>query len=116
MNYAEIDGVRLRYAEAGSGPPLVLLHTLRTQLDMFHRVIPLLARKFRVIAVDYPGHGFSDIPRADYSAQYFLDKIRSFVDRMVQGRAWFLGESIGATLALALAAEGRAEGVLTVNT
>ena len=58
MNYAEIDGVRLRYAEAGSGPPLVLLYTLRTQLDMFHRVIPLLARKFRVIAVDYPGHGF----------------------------------------------------------
>jgi hypothetical protein len=36
------DGSRLRYYTAGTGPPLVLMHTVRTQLDYFQRVIPLL--------------------------------------------------------------------------
>jgi hypothetical protein len=51
----EVDGTRLRYVVAGDGPPLVLLHTLRTQLDMFQKVIPALARRFRVYAMDHPG-------------------------------------------------------------
>jgi hypothetical protein len=36
------DGQKLRYLQAGSGPPLLLMHTLRTQLDYFQRLIPLL--------------------------------------------------------------------------
>ena len=40
----EIDGGRtLRYLKAGSGQPLILLHTIRTQLDYFHETIPALA-------------------------------------------------------------------------
>ena len=39
----EIDGRALRYLKAGSGRPLVLLHTIRTQLDYFHEAIPALA-------------------------------------------------------------------------
>ncbi len=54
--------MKLRYVTAGSGVPIVLLHTLRTQLDMFQKVIPALAERFRVYALDYPGHGYSDIP------------------------------------------------------
>jgi hypothetical protein len=44
--FAEIDGVRIRYVRTGSGPTLVLLHALRTQLDIFQKVIPTLAREF----------------------------------------------------------------------
>src|SRR5512134_4147196 len=53
-----VDAGRLRYLAVGEGPPLVLLHTLRTQLDMFQKIIPTLARRFRVYAPDYPGHGY----------------------------------------------------------
>ena len=38
--FTRSDGSRLRYFTAGSGPVLVLMHTVRTQLDYFHRVIP----------------------------------------------------------------------------
>src|SRR2546423_14280002 len=55
--YADPGGLRLRYVTAGRGPALVLLHTLRTQLDMFEKVIPALAGHFTVYAVDLPGHG-----------------------------------------------------------
>src|SRR5262245_23899939 len=62
---------RLRYIVAGQGPTLVLLHTLRTQLDLFETVVPRLAQTFTVYALDLPGHGFSDIPRAHYDATFF---------------------------------------------
>jgi|SRR5690242_21678817 pimeloyl-ACP methyl ester carboxylesterase len=49
------DGSRLRYYTAGTGPPLVLMHTVRTQLDYFQRVIPLLWDHYTVHALDLPG-------------------------------------------------------------
>jgi pimeloyl-ACP methyl ester carboxylesterase len=59
--FTRSDGSRLRYFTAGTGPPLVLLHTVRTQLDYFQRVIPLVWDSFTVYALDLPGMGWSDI-------------------------------------------------------
>ena len=55
------DGSRLRYFTTGTGPPLVLLHTVRTQLDYFQRVVPALWDQFTVYTLDLPGMGWSDI-------------------------------------------------------
>ncbi len=55
------DGTRLRYLKTGAGPALVLLHTLRTQLDYFQRLVPLLKDRFTVYVPDYPALGWSDI-------------------------------------------------------
>lgn len=104
VRYLHLDGVRVRYVVAGDGPALVLLHTLRTQLDMFQRVIPELAKRFRVYALDYPGHGWSDIPRADYSAEYFIAAVAKFLDAVGVEGTTLVGESIGASIALVLAA------------
>src|SRR6185295_6007288 len=82
IQYVDVNGTRLRYISTGNGPPLVLLHTLRTQLDMFQRVVPSLSRDFRVYALDYPGHGYSDIPNADYSADFFVTAVGSFLERL----------------------------------
>ena len=57
IHYVEVDGNKLRYIKAGAGPVLVLLHTLRTQLDLFEKVVPGLSKHFTVYALDYPGHG-----------------------------------------------------------
>ena len=76
--YADLGGLRLRYVTTGRGPALVLLHTLRTQLDMFQKVIPALAGHFTVYAVDLPGHGFSDIPSVEYSPEFFRSAVERF--------------------------------------
>src|SRR2546426_4949788 len=72
IEYAKLgDGPRLRYLKAGSGPTaLILLHTVRTQLDHFQLVIPKIAHAFTIYAIDMPGMGWSDItPGASYTSR-----------------------------------------------
>src|SRR3989442_13609248 len=69
--YGVVTGMRLRYIATGQGPALVLLHTLRTQLDMFQKEIPELTKRFRVYALAYPRHGYSDIPKPAYAVDLF---------------------------------------------
>src|SRR5690349_6439784 len=59
----DIGGAKLRYIKSGKGPVLILLHTLRTQLDLFEKVVPELSKHFTVYALDYPGHGYSTFRR-----------------------------------------------------
>ena len=74
-------GATLRYLKAGSGSPLLLLHTIRTQLDYFESVIPTLAKHHTVYALDLPGHGYSSIDtRASYDEPYLR---RAVVSRCV---------------------------------
>src|SRR5437016_2762086 len=82
IQYVTVRGSRLRYIKTGRGPNVVLLHTLRTQLDIFQKIIPPLARHFTVYAVDYPGHGYSDIPRTDYEPRLFVEAIAGCLDAL----------------------------------
>jgi pimeloyl-ACP methyl ester carboxylesterase len=100
---ADLDGVKVRYVKAGSGPDLVLFHTLRTQLDIFHKMIPELAQHFTVYAVDYPGHGWSDIPDARYHPDDFYRWAEKFLDKVDAKDATVAGISIGGTIVLELA-------------
>lgn len=100
----EVDGNRLRYIKTGKGPSLVLLHTLRTQLDLFEKVIPELAEHFTVYALDYPGHGYSDIPQARYDADFFADAVEGFLDKLDLHDVALAGVSIGGSISLILAA------------
>jgi alpha-beta hydrolase superfamily lysophospholipase len=62
---AKIDGIDVFYREAGpkNAPVVLLLHGFPTSSQMFRGLIPLLADKYHVIAPDYPGFGYSDMPR-----------------------------------------------------
>jgi pimeloyl-ACP methyl ester carboxylesterase len=95
------DGSRLRYYTAGTGPPLVLMHTVRGQLDYYQRVIPLLWDQFTVYAVDLPGMGWSDIvPGARYEEPQLRSAVVEFVNGLGLHGVTLAGESLGAALAL----------------
>src|SRR5213083_213855 len=104
IRYVDVKGTKLRYIASGQGPALVLLHTLRTQLDMFQRVAPALAKRFRVYALDYPGHGYSDIPKIAYTPAFFVSSVAGFLEALEIKDAVVVGESIGGSIALLLAA------------
>jgi pimeloyl-ACP methyl ester carboxylesterase len=59
-----------------------------------------------VIAVDLPGHGRSSAPSLDYTADYFADSIEQLLERCDLRETIVAGDSIGATIALTLAARG----------
>lgn len=117
IQYVDIGGTKVRYIKTGAGPSLVLLHTLRTQLDIFQGLIPQLARQFTVYAYDYPGHGWSDIPEASYAPEDFYKWTAAFLDKLDIRQATMAGVSIGATIALVLAARNnpRVARVVAVN-
>ena len=62
-------GLRVHVAEAGEGPPLLLLHGWPQHWWMWREVIPALARSHRVICADLRGHGWTDAPRSGYAKE-----------------------------------------------
>ncbi len=117
IQHIDIDGIKIRYIKTGQGEPLLLLHTLRTQLDMYQKMIPALSEMFEVYALDYPGHGYSDIPEVEYTPQLLLKYVEAFLDKHELQKVTLVGESIGGSLGLMLAAKSnpRIKQVIAIN-
>jgi pimeloyl-ACP methyl ester carboxylesterase len=120
IEYAKLaDGSRLRYVKAGSGPALILLHTVRTQLDHFQLVIPTIAHAFTVYVIDMPGMGWSDIiPGASYTEPALRRALVEFVTTLDLTDVTLAGESMGATVSLTASTEleDRVRRVVAFNT
>jgi pimeloyl-ACP methyl ester carboxylesterase len=94
-------GARVRYLRVGIGPPLLLMHTVRTQLDHFQFVIPRITEAFTVYALDFPGMGWSDIvPGASYDEAALRASVIRVVEDLDLSSVTLAGESMGATLSL----------------
>src|SRR3954463_7618942 len=83
---------RIHYREAGSGEPLILMHTNGGSAYQHDPLAPLLGGRFRVISWTMPGHGDSDpLPRF-YSIDDFADAVAEFMDALGIKRAHIGGE------------------------
>ena len=113
------DKISLRYVKSGDGPPLLLLHTIRTQLEYFRDLAPLLATKYSVYAIDLPGHGYSPIDSsASFDEPYMRKAVVGVVKALNLSDLTIVGESIGAVLALTVASEipDRVRAIYALNT
>ncbi len=109
----------LRYLAAGTGAPLVLLHTVRTQAEHFRHLIPLVSDQYTVYALDLPGMGYSEIvPGASYEEPAMRAGVERLLTELDLDDVTLLGESMGAVLALTTAADlpDRIRRVVAVNT
>ena len=99
--FAEVDGARMRYLRAGSGPALILLHGLMGYSFSWRFTIPTLSRYARVYAVDSLGSGFSDRPASlDCSVRSGADRLLSFVKSVGVTSFDLLGTSYGGAVAM----------------
>jgi pimeloyl-ACP methyl ester carboxylesterase len=103
--FVEVDGVRLHYLERGSGPALVLLHGTGVFANDFEYsgLVNELSGRYRVIAFDRPGYGYSERPRGTVwtpDAQARL--LHHALQRIGVDSAIVLGHSWGAMVALAM--------------
>lgn len=86
------------------GPPVVLLHQTPRSVDEFAEVIPILAAEHRVLAVDNPGYGCSDIPPRQPTVEEYADTIVALLDHLGIEIAHLVGHHTGAILAVDIAA------------
>jgi len=105
--YIHAGPYRLHYLEAGSGPPLVLVHGLASSATQdWGRLVPPLARRFHVYAPDLPGFGESERPaEADYSIPMQVAAVRAFMEAKGVLRARVAGISMGGWIVSRLAGE-----------
>ena len=96
---------RVRYYQAGSGPPVILLHGLGEAAVIWYANVEPLARGHTVYAPDLPGHGASDEPPWEYSLENSVYFLEAFMDALGLERASLVGNSMGGLVALALALE-----------
>jgi pimeloyl-ACP methyl ester carboxylesterase len=101
----EIDGVRLHVAEAGDGPPLVLVHGWPQHWWCWRHLIPQLAAGYRVLAPDLRGFGWSDAPPGDYAKSTFAADLLAMLDAEGLDRVRLIGHDWGGYAAFLLALE-----------
>jgi len=102
--YATVNGIRMYYETYGKGAPLVLIHGGGSTIQSsFGRIIPVLSRRYRVIAVELQNHGrsgFRDVPE---TFEQDADDVAALLADLKIGKASFFGFSNGASTALQIA-------------
>ncbi len=97
--YISVAGYQIRFLEKGKGPPLVLLHGLGGSLEWWEYNLDSFSRKFRTIAFDFPGFGFSSISGIDFREDASSNFMVSFLDAFQLPQASLLGNSMGGLFA-----------------
>ncbi|MCH8206402.1 MAG: alpha/beta hydrolase [Chloroflexi bacterium] len=99
--WLDVRGLRLHYRDwGGSGRPVVLLHGLASTCRIWDFVAPILAKGFRVVAVDQRGHGESAKPQDGYDFATLVEDLRGFIGALGLERPIVAGHSWGADVAL----------------
>jgi 4,5:9,10-diseco-3-hydroxy-5,9,17-trioxoandrosta-1(10),2-diene-4-oate hydrolase len=101
--YVNIDGISTRYVVKGQGPPVLLIHGFGEFLEVWGYNVSRLSEHFAVYALDLPGHGLSEEPRADYTLDYAARFVVDFMKTLEIERASLVGHSLGGLLCLKLA-------------
>lgn len=93
---ADYQGSKIYYQEMGQGQPaLVLVHGWCAGHEYWQGVMPALAKKYRVIALDLPGHGKSDKPQVAYTMDYFAGAVQAVIKQAGLQRPVLAGHSMG---------------------
>jgi pimeloyl-ACP methyl ester carboxylesterase len=100
--YAAIEGHRICYVDEGEGPTLLLIHGLGGSIQNWEPVIDFFRHDYRVIALDLPGFGKSEIVDGDYGLDFFARHIRGLLAELGTGSASVAGHSLGGLISLHL--------------
>jgi pimeloyl-ACP methyl ester carboxylesterase len=110
--YVDVNGIRTRYYDEGSGEPMVMIHAEEgfvghASANYFVKNIPGLAKHFHVYALDRLGSGMTDNPKTDqdYNIHAEMDHIVQFIRTLKLGKVHLVGHSHGAGMAMFIAVE-----------
>ena len=99
----QVGNLHIRYVDAGSGEPVLLIHGLGGSIESWTNNIGELAKSLRMIAVDLPGFGMSDKPKMSYTIKFFRDFVVQFLKLLQLEQASIVGSSLGGQIATEVA-------------
>jgi pimeloyl-ACP methyl ester carboxylesterase len=101
--YAEVTGVKLHYVVGGKGDPVILLPGWPETWWEFHKMMPELAKHYRVVSVDLRGMGGSSKPADGYDKKTMAKDIHELIRHLGYEKANIVGHDIGAQVAYSFA-------------
>jgi pimeloyl-ACP methyl ester carboxylesterase len=101
--FVEVHGRQVNVVDIGSGPVLMFVHGLGASWQCWLENIPELARDHRVIAMDLPGFGASQMPEPDISIEYYARFLCALADELGVESAALVGNSMGGFIAAEMA-------------
>lgn len=97
-----INGLNIHYDIKGDGNPLVILHGWGANLESFRPVIDYFSKKFKVIALDFPGFGESEEPKVDIGVYEYADIVEKFLNELNIINPILMGHSFGGRISIIL--------------
>ena len=92
-------GIRWHVQQAGSGPPLLLVHGTGASVHSWRDLLPAFAADYTVLAADLPGHAFTDsVPAARYSLRGMSESMAELLQRLGFAPTYCVGHSAGAAI------------------
>jgi magnesium chelatase accessory protein len=116
--FVSAGGLRWHIQEMGDGPVALLLHGTGASTHSWRRFAPILAHRFRVIALDLPGHGFTESPRSSHlSLARMAQSIAALLNVLHVKPEIGVGHSAGAAILCRMALDHRldAKGIVSLN-
>jgi haloalkane dehalogenase len=105
--YVEIDGLRVHYIDEGKGEIVLCLHGEPSWSFLYRRMLPILAAKYRVLAMDFVGFGRSDkfTERGEYSFRMHRDTLANFINKLALNKITMVVHDWGGLIGLGLVGE-----------
>ena len=104
-NFIQANGIKLHYIEEGTGELVILLHGFPEFWYGWRNQIPILSKKYRVVAPDMRGYNLSDKPKnvSDYKIEILAKDIAELIKALGEEKAIVVGHDWGAAVAWAVA-------------
>jgi pimeloyl-ACP methyl ester carboxylesterase len=98
---ATVNGITLHYVRGGKGPPIILIHGFPQDWFEYHAIMPRLAKRFTVLAVDLRGVGGSQATAGGYDAANMAEDVHQLVSALKLERVYIVGHDLGGMVAYA---------------
>jgi pimeloyl-ACP methyl ester carboxylesterase len=100
-NFITYKGKKIHYSDTGQGEALLLVHGYLESGEIWSNLSEKLSERFRVLTIDLPGHGLSDVSEETNSLEFFAAIIKELLTALSIDKVFLIGHSLGGYVALA---------------
>lgn len=102
-DFLTFEGQKIHYSSQGNGPVLILLHGFLESLEIWDSFALALSRDFKVVRIDFPGHGKSSTYSAVHTMELMAESVKAIIDHLGIKSCIVAGHSMGGYVSLAFA-------------